>query len=150
MNAGRKPVPASEASPTIIRVRAIELSRDQKYNNVKVLELALKILKRTLEMDANGDGSNVCEADEPMHSDEPICQPDKGIVNHTKESALALVLELGLSKNSYIELARDMKSRGCPVFPCWDYLKDAKEGCTPKNYRISEVEFIFMIISIHN
>lgn len=132
-NAGRKPAVITEASRSTIRLRAIELSNNNRYNKIEVLKLAMKILEKRLndEPDEN----------ETMELDNLDCEDTEHqeIKKHTRESALALALELKLSKNAYVELVRDTKNRGCPLFPCWNTLGITKEECRPNCYNISEV-----------
>lgn len=64
VNAGRKPVPISQASATIIRERAVELSNNERYNSVKVLELTIKILNKRLD-----EGNNDVEANESINDE---------------------------------------------------------------------------------
>lgn len=99
VNSGRKPARISETSYSTIRRRAIELCNNQRYNNIKALEYAIKILKKNT-------AASTYET-ELMDIEDNYLVPLK---KHTKESTLALTLELKLSKESYIELLKDKKN----------------------------------------
>ena len=138
INAGRKSAEISEASPSTISVRALELSNNSRYNK-HVLELAIKILEKREKKER--------AENEPMNIDNWPSKDIKyhEIKKHSNESALALALELKLSKNAYVELAKDTKNRGCHIFPGWNCLNKTKEECRPEDYKISEVRLYLHI-----
>ena len=129
-----------ELSGGSLRYRAMELANNSRYNNIKVLEIALKILN---ERAHNNKDEVFMDIGEPPSTIDKIPDIKATVIKkHTKESAFALSLELGLSKSSYEELLKDLKYRGCPILLNWKTLTTAKEECKPKNYKISEVIYI--------
>lgn len=140
-NAGRKPAVIHEASSSTIRSRAVELSNNERYNKIDVLEIALKIIKRRLNNDTYyKESMAVDESSDKDNKNKSLCVVEE----HSNESALALCLELKLSRSSYEILLKDTKNRGCQIFRCWSSLGLAKGECRPKDYNISEVLFLLI------
>lgn len=60
--------------------------------------------------------------------------------NFSLDEALALFLEGKMTKSQYITMKQgaDMKSKSKHLYPCYDYLLEAKKKCYPEGIEISE------------
>lgn len=60
------------------------------------------------------------------------------VTPHTKESALNLFVDLDLTKNKYIHLYQDFKSKGCCIIPSHGMLKKAMDESLPDGIEATE------------
>lgn len=56
------------------------------------------------------------------------------------EEAIALMLQLGLSRDNYITLRKALMEKGVDVLPSYDMLKDTKNNIIPSSIKVSEQE----------
>ena len=60
-------------------------------------------------------------------------EPNFSIVPYTPEKVLALILDCGLSKDSYQQIRLGAIEAGCKLYPPYNAIRDAKEQCMPNN-----------------
>ena len=60
-------------------------------------------------------------------------EPNFSTVLHTPEKTLVLILDCGLSKDSYQQIRLGAIEAGCKLYPPYNAARDAKEQCMPNN-----------------
>ena len=58
-------------------------------------------------------------------------EPNFSFVPYTPEKALALILDCGLSKDSYQQIRLSKIEAGCKLYPPYNAVQNAKEQCMP-------------------
>lgn len=124
---GRKQIDLENSSLSTVYRRAHKLL-DQ--NDISLLKLAINIHEKKTKVESNNTDANS--------------------LRHTKDTALAFYLDNDYSKNKYVALVKDSRSRGCNTYPCYEILHEEMLMCHVNNCKSSENEVIIPLQSLLN
>lgn len=117
-----RPLTSQIPPETLVYAAESSLVKSGQRNVAKIVKLAVSATPKQLK--------NMKDA---YHS-----PSSSGLTAYSANEALVLIIDLGLSKEDYINIQRGAKIRGANIYPPYNAIASLKKECYPPNMTITE------------
>lgn len=129
-----------ESTEVTQKQKAIKLFRDSGLDHIYHSYIrGLRSIGEEKESEIIQELQSASEVKEMMH--QQLTKDHTPIVSFTNEEALAMFVDLDLTRNQYMHLRKCLIEKGCRLLPSYKQIGQAKEECYPdkSNIKITDI-----------